>query len=61
LYHINSITKTMNQTRVQKLEQRILTLEKILQKFILETKDEKAMRDLLSETKKEYKMQMYQD
>lgn len=61
MYHINSITKTMNQTRVQKLEQRILTLEKILQKFILETKDEKAMRDLLSETKKEYKMQMYQD
>jgi|TARA_R110000803_G_scaffold99705_1_gene167835 hypothetical protein len=54
----------MNQSRVQKLEKRILTLEKILQMFPsgqIATNDEKVILDMLLDAKKEYKLQMYQD
>lgn len=51
-------------TRVEKLQERIETLEKILLMFPIggeATKEERVIMSLLIETKKEYKLQMYQD
>jgi len=51
-------------TRLEKLEDRIVTLEKILLMFPIggeATKEERVIMSLLIETKEEYKLQMCQD
>ena len=51
-------------TRIEKLEERILTLEKILLMFPIggeASKEERVIMSLIIETKKEYKLQMHQD
>ena len=61
---INLKNLIMNQSRVEKLEQRVLTLEKILLMFPIggeATKEERGIMSLIIETKKELKLQTYQD
>ena len=58
-------TKTKMITRLEQLEERILVLEKLLLKYPLQSeemnKEERVLIQILIETKKEYKLQMYQD
>jgi hypothetical protein len=55
----------MKLSRLQKLEERILVLENMLSKYSKKSEnmntEERVLIQILMETEKEYKLQMYQD